>query len=401
MLREIGQFDANRLQSATTEDLTKHFYERYLLHAARVLRDEGELDSPAEEVQIDAAHFPHMFRARPGMKVPGVRYVLRVPFEGSPELFRYQPSTSTMSGTPAASIDGQQVVLTSERLSTEAPEVVEAGFRSVMDEINQHLGWVKSDLEQWLPQLRRTAQETVDARKQKLGDVQNAVARMGFKLKERPDAAKTFPTPEVRRKVQPVAAAPLPGSPAPFKPEPTLEETEYDHILSVIARSSLVFERSPHAFAIMDEETLRTHLLVQLNGHYDGQATGETFNFEGKTDILVRAQGKNIFIGECKIWGGKKELWAAIDQLLGYLQWRDTKAAIIIFNRNKDFSAVLAQIRPLVESHPKFKRFEKQVSETSFRFAFKQRDDEAREMTLTVLLFNVPLPAPDPATPAP
>jgi hypothetical protein len=28
------------------------------------------------------------------------------------------------------------------------------------------------------------------------------------------------------------------------------------------------------------------HFLVQLNGQYEGQATGETFNFEGKTDMI-------------------------------------------------------------------------------------------------------------------
>jgi hypothetical protein len=216
---------------------------------------------------------------------------------------------------------------------------------------------------------------------------------MGFKLKERPDAPKTFSAPEVRRKVQPTAAPP-PGSATLHKQEPTLLDADYEHILSLISSMATVLERSPHAFATMDEDSLRFLLLVPLNSHYEGQVSGETFNFEGKTDILIRVQSKNIFIAECKIWRGQKELLAAIDQLLGYATWRDTKTAIIIFNRNKDFSAVVQQIRPTMESHPKFKRSEKQVSETAFRFAFKQRDDEARELTLTVLVFNVPLPAP-------
>jgi hypothetical protein len=69
-----------------------------------------------------------------------------------------------------------------------------------------------------------------------------------------------------------------------------------------------VMERSPSAFHHMDEEALRTHFLVQLNGHYEGQATGETFNYEGKTDILVRSGDRNIFIAECKFWGGPKKL---------------------------------------------------------------------------------------------
>ncbi len=86
-----------------------------------------------------------------------------------------------------------------------------------------------------------------------------------------------------------------------FKPEPVLEEAEYQHILEVIDNMVKVMERSPKAFHDIDEEALRTHFLVQLNGHYEGQATGETFNYQGKTDILIRSGDRNIFIGECKI----------------------------------------------------------------------------------------------------
>jgi hypothetical protein len=51
-----------------------------------------------------------------------------------------------------------------------------------------------------------------------------------------------------------------------------------------------VMEQSPHAFATMHEEDLRTYFLVQLNAQYEGQATGETFNFQGKTDILIHTE---------------------------------------------------------------------------------------------------------------
>lgn len=117
-----------------------------------------------------------------------------------------------------------------------------------------------------------------------------------------------------------------------------------------------VMERSPHAFKDMGEEDLRSQFLVQLNGHYEGQATGETFNYEGKTDILIRVGHRNIFIGECKFWKGQQALTKAIDQLLGYATWRDTKTALFVFNRLKNFSAVVIQIPEVVRSHPNFKR---------------------------------------------
>ena len=57
----------------------------------------------------------------------------------------------------------------------------------------------------------------------------------------------------------------------------------------------------------MDEEALRSHFLVQLNGHYEGQATGETFNYEGKTDILIPVGEKKYFHWRMQILGWTQE----------------------------------------------------------------------------------------------
>ena len=128
-----------------------------------------------------------------------------------------------------------------------------------------------------------------------------------------------------------------------------------------------------------------------LNGHYEGQATGETFNYEGKTDILIRVDDKNIFIGECKFWDGPKSLTSAIDQLLSYSSWRDTKVAIMLFSRRKSFSDVLDAIPAAVQKHPSLKRDLGMLSETSFRYVLAHRDDPSREMILTILAFDVPM----------
>ena len=194
-------------------------------------------------------------------------------------------------------------------------------------------------------------------------------------------------SPEVRRKIKPSLP---PASTEPYEPEPALSDDDYEHILGVIQNMVQVMERSPSAFAAIDEESLRSHFLVQLNGHYEGQATGETFNYEGKTDILIRVNGKNIFIAECKYWGGPKKLTETIDQLLGYSSWRDTKVAVIIFNRRKNFSKVLDTIPETVAAHKCYKRFLGKVSETNFRYVFSNRDDPNREMILSVLSFDVP-----------
>jgi hypothetical protein len=152
----------------------------------------------------------------------------------------------------------------------------------------------------------------------------------------------------------------------------------------------MVIERSPSTFIDIKEEDLRNHFLVQLNGQYNGQATGETFNAEGKTDILIRVDGKNIFIAECKFWKGAEYITEGIGQLLGYTSWRDIKTSILIFNRNKNLSSLLEQIPEIFKKHPNFKRELEYKSETGFRYVFHHNDDKNREIIVTVLVFDVP-----------
>jgi hypothetical protein len=166
---------------------------------------------------------------------------------------------------------------------------------------------------------------------------------------------------------------------------------EYEHILSVLTNMVLVTEKSPQAFKGMEEEHIRDHFLVQLNGHYEGRATGETFNANGKTDIIISEEGRSLFIAECKFWKGPRHMIATLDQLLKrYLTWRDTKVAILVFNRNKDFTNVLNSIRETVPEHALFNKETAVLNESSWRYLFQHDDDNNRKIILTVLAFDVP-----------
>ena len=104
---------------------------------------------------------------------------------------------------------------------------------------------------------------------------------------------------------------------------PTLDEF-YDHVVAVLSAVTVGFERSPRRFAMADEEALRDFMLVTLNSHYEGAATGETFNGAGKTDILVRHGLDNAFIGECKFWGGERKLAETSSSCWGTRRGRTT-----------------------------------------------------------------------------
>ena len=385
LVEKVANLDGTRLLNTSVEDLCDYLEEKYRFDVPTL--HEGDIVADQQETQIDVRHERQRDirdRRRP-FTIDGTVIELTIPFEGNAAAFRIQPSSHTMS-PPTGEVHGSRLILKVEGSDLQ-PEQVRREMNRAIGEIKGYLDNLRGDAQNLNSQLRNIACSAIERRRNKLLKDQTLVASLGFPLKERTDSPRTFVAPEVRRKISPVLPS---ASSAPYKPEPTLSPADYEHILDVIQNMAFVMERSPSAFSSMGEESLRFHFLVQLNGHYEGDATGETFNYEGDTDILIRSQGRNIFIAECKYWDGPKKLSDTIDQLLRYSSWRDTKVAVIIFNRKKNFTRVIESIPSTVEDHPNFKRFLEQKTETSYQYVFAHKDDPNREMTLTVMAFDVP-----------
>ena len=382
LLSEVDGFEEEYILNAAVEDLCHHLVGKYSL-APLVL---GQVEAEVSDLPYDAAKDPQRYvsdRSRPCL-IPGTQVAFAVAYEGDAALLRYRPS-SFSSGAPLAQVVGSVL-----RLAFHGAEQDPAWFRARFEEqhglTQQYVGWVAKDVEDFNVALGGLARRHIAARRGKLLADRNMAQSLGYPLRRRKGDAATYPVP--LRPTAPRIRLP-PASTAPFRPEPELEMEEYERILAILANTALVIERNPSSFTRMDEQTLRDHCLLQLNGHYEGQATGETFNSGGKTDILVRVEGRNVFIAECKIWDGPAKLADAIDQLLGYTSWRDTKTAVLLFNRQKEFSQVLAKTPGVVRDHPSYKRQQNYRSETGFRFVLGHRDDPARELVLTVLAFQV------------
>lgn len=151
-------------------------------------------------------------------------------------------------------------------------------------------------------------------------------------------------------------------------------------------------EKTPSSYRSFGEEDFRNLFLPHLNSiSTSTTTTGETFNKNGKTDILVQnTDGENLFIAECKLWKGETLLKEAIDQLLDrYVTWRDSKLAIIVFNKDmKDFSGLIEKAHSALKSHSKYKRTEQVDDNTNQIFIFKHPQDESKEVKVSLLLFN-------------
>ena len=387
----IDAMTGEDLLAANADGLVLTLRERFQVAIPRL----GDaITQDTQETRIDQSRNQNVHirdRSRP-FYVAGTAIAFHVPYTGDPDFFKCQPSTYSANPPFVSELRADELVIMFSGVDLSA-QAVRAELEGRLSQIAAHLDTLRKDVGDYNDRLPELIRRKVDERRAKLLRDRALSADLGFPAR-RPDAPTTYTSPAVRRNI-PAMRVPVTrsSSKAPSPPEPVIDMGEYEHILSVIQQMVAVIERSPSAFAGMSEEHLRQHFLVQLNGQYQGQATGETFNFQGKTDILVRVEGRNIFIAECKFWSGEKGLLEAIDQLLGYAAWRDTKLALLVFVRTKDFGAVIKKIGAAVQSHPSVKTRENYASETGYRFRLRHRDDPERELLLTVLAFHVPLDA--------
>jgi hypothetical protein len=379
---ELDSLNGNRLLNTSSEDLKDYFYKQYMYFVPVLLMDLITVDY--NEVDIDIRNDPQYFSNLGANYIKGTEIIVSIPFEGEKTCFEVQPTHFT-SCPPIGAIENNNLLLSVKGIKLNKENVKSQIDRNIKD-VNEYLSFLEVDFTKFNTQLKTLIHEKIQQKKQKLLDDQDLVASLGFNLKQNANMPKTFIAPEVRRKIIPSLPT---GYDKPFKPEPVLSKDEFNHILTVIDNMSKVMERSPSAFVSMGEEVLRSHFLVQLNGHYEGQATGETFNYSGKTDIMIRVNNKNIFIAECKFWKGKESYLETINQILSYSCWRDTKVAIIIFNKNKNMSQVIETILSATPEHPNYKKL-LEKKETDFKYLFAHKDDLNREMFLVVKVFDIP-----------
>ena len=134
-----------------------------------------------------------------------------------------------------------------------------------------------------------------------------------------------------------------------------------------------------------------------LGTHYDGRATGESFNKSDKPDILVRVEDRNMFVAECKWWSGpdafaerEREGPSALDQLLGYTTWRDAKLALVMFVSRKDMTRVMASAREELAAHPAFEAWQDGAEEGELRCRVRMPRDEQRHADLGGVFVHLP-----------
>lgn len=305
-----------------------------------------------------------------------------VPFSGDGTLFQYHDRNLIHIQDPVQ-VEGNKLRI-GIRINTRDIEALAWRTDGILKQINENLDELRRAIPPRMEAMKKVALGWVEERKQQIAAhavVLGKLKATGFAVTRRGDGADKVIIPVQQKKIEVKKE----------KSDPELSMAAYEDILGVIESMVKVFERSPSVFKTMGEEDLRTILLVALNGLFKGEASGETFNGAGKTDILIRSGDSNVFIAECLIWDGVEHFRKKVTtQLFNYATWRDGKLAAIVFNRNKSFSDVIENMKSVTKALPGLMTISDRAGESRIMATMRRQDDSRKEFVLTCMAFEVP-----------
>lgn len=387
--QNVDQVPQEQFLASDEEVILEHVFTEMEIQLLEIYEDRMEMEQTESKMDVSHDWRRNPFNEDRRVMVPSVRVTVTIQFSGCKELWHLKPN-HWRSPFPRGHVrppghDGIGYLdLVIERPADTNPEAFKKTVDESLEGIHFYLQGQQKQLEQHHNDLKNRIKEAIARRRKHLEQHAAVTKALDIPLKRRGGSPSVEPIKVKRKLVKPLP--PAPKSP----PEFGIRDEDYTHILNVIRYEGRSYETTPATFAIHDEESLRDIILAHLNGHYEGDAKGESFRKAGKTDIQIEQDNRAAFIAECKVWRGAKELLRAVDQLLGYLTWRDCKAALILFNKMvAGFSELQTKTPETLTEHS---HFVKQISSDQpgeWRFLFRSADDSDQHITVHVFLFNL------------
>lgn len=260
---EIANYSDDHVLGHTIEDLTETVFDRF---AVKPL----VLDLDAKVVDFVDGYVPeHMTPNRSFDKQPVVKgriYSLHVPYTGDEYLWRYMPMPPP-ARPQHASVSTTEVVFTAGG-AWHNSDSINKQFDSNIAFLQDGVARMDKHVTPFNAALRNVIIARLAHRIESAKKARETTAGLKYPLRLRDNAPETFKMPE---KPKPLALKPTPSADREF----TLDEKDYQDILRICESMSLVMERSPTVFENAEEEHIRVHYLVQLNGQYQGKSTGK------------------------------------------------------------------------------------------------------------------------------
>jgi hypothetical protein len=347
--QKVDDISREKFLASSDELIFEHVKADLFVHALVLHEDAKSMKD--EETQIQVQSF-----LRDGfIQVPGVKVIISIPYTGDSNLWTLRPSSSS-SVSPYGNVKRSRgendgiLDIVIEQAASDPQEKIKNELDRNLGHLRDYIANQKLEIDAANTRLDPIIRKAINERREKLGKHDEIVKMLGIPL-ERKEGVPSLKPIVLEKKI----IKPLPSAPKEVT-EYGISDADYEHILAVIRHEGATFESTPKTYKSMGETDLRNILLAHLNGHYKGDATGETFRGEGKTDIRIEFENRAAFVAECKLWRGPKELIDAVEQMLGYLTWRDYKCALVVFNKE---NAGFTEIQDKVPSLEKVLRISK------------------------------------------
>ena len=358
LTKEIASFGDDKILGADFGEWVHYYFEKYKIQPIILYID--NVSQSLSETKVEKSNF--FYRKHDPLEpktfsVDGYKITFTIPFDGDSDLLYLRPSTHYLSTfrvdsiCPSSDISCGNIILsleyTKEELrGKERPEFISQAFTSKFKNYIETIDRINNEVEHFNMTLQNTIMSALESRKNKANEYVEMGELLSIPLKINPNVSMAKP---IQLKKAQTKKPEMPSI-RPSDEDYAIPREDYDYIRRIIYKAGTSMEKTAKTFEKLDEEELRDVILSLLNSHYDGIATGETFNKSGKTDILIPFKNKAAFIAECKVWRGEEQLKGALKQLFSYTTWREIRTTLIILNKtNKDFSKILNVIQSHLE----------------------------------------------------
>ena len=383
---EVDAIPEDQFLISSDQEVVEHVIPKFVVEPIMLQLDATSMNKA--ETKVDVSGDP-MRMVRPGHRgpflTPGTRVDVDIPYAGEDWIFRYRTNPwSTMF--PCAEVKRGSLRISISLPHDAEPERFKETYDRELGLIREYVDRARAQVAAYNESLETLVRQAATNRRARLGKHADIADLLDIPLATKDGAPSIAP---VRIEMRQPPALPVPPKTG-FAREPGITGETYERILHFIRHQGRTFETTPGTYALHDEEGLRNIILAQLNGQFEGAAMGEVFRGSGKTDICIETDSRAAFVSECKLWAGPASLTRALNQLLSYLTWRDSKASVIVFNtRNRDFSKILPKIPDAIRGHGLFLRDLPCEENGEWRVLMRSEEDEGRRVTVHVFLFDL------------
>lgn len=397
---EINRLTNDEICNTPIDELLDYFGHKYKIDLIEVEHEFDYINYDVKETnkKVYNEFHRHLPFEKEYYYIDAYKIIYEIPFEGCEELLYLKPSsyiwnkfevdnifrpTEQNEGKIVFSkVYGRKEINEKENLK----EFTKNEFNKDFSNYIKMIEYVNSDISVYNEELGDNIKTLLENRLEKAKDYINVREKLDIPLKLNSNAPNIKPIRLKKVKKDKNREFPkLKSSPIEY----SISDDDYENIKNIINLTCISMEKLARTFCKFQEEELRDVILSNLNTHYQNNATGETFNKRGKTDIHIPFENKSAYIGECKIWTGKEKFLAAIDQLFSYMRWRDTKTSLIIFNKkNKDFPKLIETIDDLLSKHElKVKKIK--LDKNSWQCKLKKSKDSTEIVDINIVVYDL------------